>query len=286
VNAVRLGRKIHKTNFRNEQAYFTSVLTVLQHLTPALQPTLGPLLAAESPVEGKLHVVGDSHCLSTAFHSLRLPQPGGGGDADVVMLSKLVTGLKCWHLRAESVFYPKRQFEAAVRTLPRNGDAMFLFGEIDCREGLPTAVTKGYHESLADACSAVIAVYVKVLLDVKKSRGLRRVFVHCPLPVIPVTRHLVTTFNRQLRNALIPREAATGLICVDVTDRVLLAELPGTPPHQLAAASGEKRVLRPEFVLDGTHINPAYVAGALQPAIVEAIQRYEAAVAKAGAAAP
>jgi hypothetical protein len=52
----------------------------------------------------------------------------------------LVTGVKVWHLRAGSSFYPKSQFWAAARLLPRGAQVVLVIGEIDCREGLPGAV--------------------------------------------------------------------------------------------------------------------------------------------------
>ncbi len=54
----------------------------------------------------------------------------------------LVTGLKVWHLRPGSRFYPREQFWATVGLLPRGAQAVLIFGEIDCREGLLLAVDK------------------------------------------------------------------------------------------------------------------------------------------------
>jgi hypothetical protein len=48
-----------------------------------------------------LFLMGDSHCLTPAWRKVELR-----GQARL-LTPLLVTGLKCWHLRVESVFYPK-----------------------------------------------------------------------------------------------------------------------------------------------------------------------------------
>lgn len=50
--------------------------------------------------------------------------------------------LQIWHLRPESTFYPKAQFQKALRHVPDGAQLAMLFGEIDCREGLLLAVQK------------------------------------------------------------------------------------------------------------------------------------------------
>jgi hypothetical protein len=54
----------------------------------------------------------------------------------------LVTGLKVWHLRPDSCCSQKHQFWAAVSQLPKDSEVVLLLGEIDCREGMVTAVEK------------------------------------------------------------------------------------------------------------------------------------------------
>ena len=71
----------------------------------------------------------------------------GGSTRRIV--PKLVTGLKCWHLRPESTFYPKFNFFNVVRTIPKNANVIFQFGEIDCREGIVFAVQKMIYEVLS-----------------------------------------------------------------------------------------------------------------------------------------
>jgi hypothetical protein len=54
----------------------------------------------------------------------------------------LITGAKVWHLRPDSSCPTKHQLWAAVSQLPVNAEVVLLLGEIDCREGLLTAVER------------------------------------------------------------------------------------------------------------------------------------------------
>ena len=46
------------------------------------------------------------------------------------------------HLRPESRFFPKTNFERVVAGIPERAEVVFMFGEIDCREGIVGAVEK------------------------------------------------------------------------------------------------------------------------------------------------
>ena len=48
----------------------------------------------------------------------------------------MFVGLKHWHLRKESDFYPKAQFQTVTKALPEGATVIFIFGEIDCRSDL------------------------------------------------------------------------------------------------------------------------------------------------------
>jgi hypothetical protein len=64
------------------------------------------------------------------------------------MLYMLYTGLKHWHLRKDSDYYPKANFTAVTEGLPEGATVVFIFGEIDCREGLLVAVERARYETL------------------------------------------------------------------------------------------------------------------------------------------
>lgn len=113
-------------------------------VTPALLAA-----AAASPV----YICGDSHCLSPAWSVVYAPvggvppadtqavkaaaakappptaeagtaESGGGAGALVprLLVPRLVTGVKQWHLRPDSSFYPKANFHHAVKNIPDGAD--------------------------------------------------------------------------------------------------------------------------------------------------------------------
>ena len=76
-----------------------------------------------------IHVFGDSHVLSPAWRRIQIH------DKDVLLQPHLATGVKAWHLREKSTFYPKSNFYNAVKSIPKSSIIVFIFGEIDCRYG-------------------------------------------------------------------------------------------------------------------------------------------------------
>jgi hypothetical protein len=51
-------------------------------------------------------------------------------------------------LRKDSDFYPKANFQAVTESLTEGATVVFIFGEIDCREGLLVAVERARYETL------------------------------------------------------------------------------------------------------------------------------------------
>ena len=150
VECVRRGRTLHTATIRNEHAYYCCVaqlLELLQDGTPTVTadggtndsgdassptrrlPGLGRALTLPSPTAGgggatagagagsgeqgprPLYVFGDSHSLAPSWH--RVVVCG----EQRLLVPALVTGLKAWHIRPSSTFYPKRNYEA-VRSAP------------------------------------------------------------------------------------------------------------------------------------------------------------------------
>ena len=173
---------LHETLIRNEAAYFGCVTQLLREY-PA-----PPLSALETPIAssndgGFLYLAGDSHCLPGAWRTVHLR------GAERRLAPVLVTGLKAWHLRPESRFYPKLNFQAALAKLPDGAQVVFLFGEIDCRESLLVSVDRGRYENLEEGIEAVVAIYVAVLIDLVRARNWE-IFVHPVPPVLDVTVRL------------------------------------------------------------------------------------------------
>lgn len=71
---------------------------------------------------------------------------------------------------------------------------IFLFGEIDCREGLLLAVDKLKYDSVDEAMDVLADIYVGVLTRLVEERDLTA-YVHPVPPVLNETRHIVMPFN-------------------------------------------------------------------------------------------
>lgn len=122
-----------------------------------------------------------------------------------------------------------------------------MFGEIDCREGLPLAVQQCKYNDMQEAMEALAAIYVKALLRLVVEHQFE-VFVHPPPPVLNETRHIVVAFCGVMR-AQVLRAAAQQASCgrlhwLDFFDK-------------LVTDGGER--LAPGLEFDGTHLTPSYV---------------------------
>merc|ERR1712000_463469 len=114
--------ELHLTSIRNEHAYYCCIAQLL--------PYISYPLASFTP----LYIIGDSHTLPISWQSLTIH------DSKHFTIPKLITGCKMWHLRPESNFFPKNNFYNMLDTVPNDSKTIFLFGEIDCREGILVAV--------------------------------------------------------------------------------------------------------------------------------------------------
>jgi tetratricopeptide (TPR) repeat protein len=96
LEPLREGRDLHLTSIRNEHAYYCCIAQLLPHISIPLPP------------HDILYVAGDSHCLSTAWQTLEFKNKSW------LLRPMLVTGLKTWHLRPESRFFPKNNFYTVI----------------------------------------------------------------------------------------------------------------------------------------------------------------------------
>ncbi|RHZ07636.1 hypothetical protein DYB26_010051 [Aphanomyces astaci] len=141
------GHLLHTTSIRNEHAYYSCITQLV---------TIPSLHVPRPRPSSVIYVCGDSHALATAWRSVGAH----------VLVPALVTGLKhcttfdclydplstyngtlhTGHLRKTSTFYPKVHFFNVIKSIPRGATVVFVFGEIDCREGLLVAVEKCRYE--------------------------------------------------------------------------------------------------------------------------------------------
>jgi len=227
----RAANPLHLTNIRNEHAYYCCIGQNLGESAHVKARDLGAGAGTAPPI----HICGDSHSMTTAWKTVLVQ------GTQRTLKPELVTGLKHWHLRPSTEFYPKQTFKRVVQSIPRGSDVVFMFGEIDCREGILVAVEKDRYDTVEEGMTATMEHFIRVAKDLVHSRGFRA-FVHPIVPVLDQTRHLVKAYNALLRTR-VQREPELHWL-----DGIF---------EELLTRDGKH--LRPEFKLDGTHLHPRYL---------------------------
>jgi len=195
-------------------------------------------MAANNP----LYMIGDSHVISPAWSIVKV------NDEDRLISPLLVTGIKHWHLRPESVFYPKANFECAVNSVPNGSDVIFLLGEIDCREGLLLAVERDIYSNLQEGIEHTVKLFLSSLKKIIQRKKFRTVYIHPILPVLSETRPIVIAYNAVYEKAVKGMKDTT-VKWLNFFDNLL---------------STDKTSLLEDYRMDGTHVNPIYVSRCLQ----------------------
>ena len=216
---------MHKTHIRNEHTYYYFVSQLLEILEQS----------PPNPANPRLYIAGDSHCLSPAWHTIKYRQK------DHTLHPLLVTGMKIWHLRDEGVFFTKYNFYHSLQEAPRGSSIIFLFGEIDCREGFILSIQKGRYKTLEEAASFTIDIYEQRLRELVADFDYT-ILIHPVPPVMDVTRSIVTTFNKLLKRRILDM-AHPKIRFLDFFDGLL----------------GSDGKISSEFDLDGTHMHPKYL---------------------------
>ena len=246
VETVRRGREMHTTTIRNEHAYYCCIAQLMSlpdtahHTNVSTEKDDRSNFTSMPTTNKPLVVCGDSHSLTSAWRWISV----GGRDRQIH--PALVTGLKAWHLREESVFYPKVNFENTVACIPDHSDVVFLFCEIDCREGILMAVEKDRYEDVDAGIRRSVDIYIRALLNLVRTRGFN-VYVHPVPPVLDPTRSMVMRFNVFLQEEVKKTEGI--LKWLDFAQDLVQVD-PKVP---------SKLLLREGLALDGTHMSPAYL---------------------------
>mmetsp|Transcript_16129 Transcript_16129/g.21202 ORF Transcript_16129/g.21202 Transcript_16129/m.21202 type:complete len:169 (+) Transcript_16129:1111-1617(+) len=149
----------------------------------------------------------------------------------------LATGVKAWHLRKDSQFFPKYAFHEGAKSIPSASTVIFIFCEIDCREALAKAVEEAKYGSIEEGIKVVVDIYVDTLVELVQKKKFSA-YVHPVLPVLDVTRPIVLTFNKALRFK-VEQQASLTWLDIDIL-------------------SADKKQVLSQYQLDGTHVNPTY----------------------------
>jgi len=254
LEPLRVDRDLHLTPIRNEHAYYSSLAQMMRDIPFPLPHTL-----AHAPLEDSIYVCGDSHCMSAAWQVIKVdahPRP-------MLLVPRLVTGLKVWHLRPSCRFFPKRNFEAAMRHIPSRANVIFNFGEIDCREGILRAVEKGKYETLEDGIRMAVDVYIRALLEQVEKKELTA-YIHPTVPVLDVTRKTVKAFTAYLQErvqSFSSSSSSSSSSSASSKPRLIWLDF----FNQLLTGDGEG--FNMQFHLDSTHLKPTYVHAVLLPAL-------------------
>jgi hypothetical protein len=107
IEPVRVYQNLHTTSIRNEHAYYQEAAQLMFYISFPVPLTREVSLNHNNKMPSEqclrpIYLCGDSHCYSTAWHTLEYPR----GERRVIV-PKLVTGLKCYHMRADAAFFPK-----------------------------------------------------------------------------------------------------------------------------------------------------------------------------------
>jgi len=258
VDSLRVTSKpdLHLCNIRNEQAYFCTVAYILLYHEKILKNPMG----YKRP-EKKIYILGDSHTLSPSYQIVRV----GPNREEYEIVPKLNTGVKAWHLRKESHFYPKYQHLKLIETIPKGSIVIACMCEIDCREGVIRASAKDDYETVEEAISKLIELYISILQDLKKKYKWN-ILVHPAPPVLNETRAVVYRFNQELQLNLDLRQQ--DLKWLDIFRQLV-------EPDANARPEAGGLALRKEYALDGTHLSPAYMVF-LREAVQHALESPDA----------
>ena len=235
LDKLHSGRDLHLTLLRNEAAFYSCI----SHLMNV------PFTCMPLPMKQEfIYFASDSHCLSPAWRVINYR------DQPHVIHPLLATGVKIWHIRKEGCFYPKFSLLNALKEVPNGSYIIFNIGEIDCREGLLRAVHNCKYDTIEEAISATVEIYIGFLQEQTEQCSFVT-FVHPIFPVLDETRAVVLKFNQKLEEHV---KKCSGLHWLNLLNELLVKE------HS---------EFNSEYKLDGTHVHPKYVS-LLERALKEA----------------
>lgn len=209
-----------------------------------LSSTMGtiPRLLIMPSTNKPLFVVGDSHVLSIAWQTIRLPN----GEYRT-LVPVVVTGLKAWHCRIETRFFTHSLLNLLLKRLPPTDYVLLSAGEIDCREGLGGPQLEGYTVVNKEHAHRTVHEFVTSLSALQPLKVL----------VMPVCPHA----HRSNKNGKALGRAVRRQI-TELWNENLRTQLPFENVDILNYEGdlyNTGYVLQPAFNADGTHMNSAFL---------------------------
>ena len=203
-----------------------------------------PKLLVSTSDHKPLFVVGDSHVLSTAWQTVRLPD-----GSYRTMIPVVTTGLKAWHCRPKTRFFTYSLLNVLLRRMPPTDLIFFSAGEIDCREGFGGPQLEGYAIRDEEYVMQTVLEFVKALVELQP---------RLHILVLPVCPHV----HRSDRNGKAVGRAARRQVTQLWNDQLRRA-LPCGRIHVLdyegALLGDTGYVLKLAYNADGTHMNSAFL---------------------------
>ena len=226
LDKLHSGRDLHLTLLRNEAAFYSCISHLMN-----VPFTCMPLKRKQEFI----YFASDSHCLSPAWRVINYR------DKPHVIHPLLATGVKIWHIRKEGCVYPKFSLLNALKEVSNGSYIIFNIGEIDCREGLLRAVHNCKYDTIEEAISATVEIYIGFLQEQTEQCSFVT-FVHPIFPVLDETRAVVLKFNQKLEEHV---KKCSGLHWLNLLNELLVKE---------------NSEFNCEYKLDGTDVHPNYVS--------------------------
>ena len=204
----------HTTLIRNEHSYYQCIARVLDQRVYTSSLLENPKIAYSDPLycpilleakQNPIYVVGDSHVMSPAWGIMTV-----NGKARL-LIPRLVTGIKHWHLRKESNFYPKLNFEFALKNVPDGSDVIFIIGEIDCREGLLLATERDKYKNIGEGMDRTTSIFMDVLSSLVSKKKIKP-YIH---PVMPSNTNNINTNTNNINTNINNINTNTNTISIE-----------------------------------------------------------------------
>ena len=243
IHPLRENSDVHLTSVVNEAAYYGCIEKLAADLAPRLP------LDTSCPT---IYALGDSHTLAMGWNHVE------AAGARYLLRPYLVTGIKAYHLRPNTRFYPKETFWIMARSIPRGSYVVSVVGEIDCREAILGAIDKGGYRSIEEGVAETLRHYIPALLRLAQELDLR-VMVHPAPPVQAKQLPVIKAFNETLRERIAALRNPK-IKYLDIADALVLEGW---------------TAFNKKYELDGTHLRGNYVSEVLEPAINKAISEWQ-----------